>query len=88
MNDSLIQQSRFAERLRSVSPEPGDNVLRHLLFQYCKLYQEDYCFVQLVDAFSYVEMTLAATAEEKRILNAELPRVREEVEFAMGGILH
>ena len=79
----LIHQSKFATRLQS-QLSLDDALLRNLIFQYCKLYQNDYWFDQLVDAFAYLEMTLGQPADEQQLLETELPRIREDVETTMG----
>jgi hypothetical protein len=81
---ALIQQSQFANLLRSVTPPPDDRTLRVLLYSYCKLYQEDYWFDQLVEAFEVLDLMFEPDADNAELVKIELPRIRKSVEEAMG----
>jgi hypothetical protein len=77
----LIIGSEFECMIRSLDGKLSDRDLRLLLFKYCQLYQADYWFDQLANAFAYLEVSLL---EASNIYRSELPVILAEVEEAMG----
>ena len=77
----LLSNSEFVRRLREYEGRLGELEFRWLVFQYCRLYQEVYCFEQLENAFAYLELTRLDLSEE---MSKELSVVRAEVAKAMG----
>ncbi len=77
---NLIAGTEFEKRLRCSSHKLTDAGFRRLVFAYCQLYQEDYWFNQLENAFAYLELADCDPDANQ----TELASVRLEVEEAMG----
>lgn len=76
---NTLEGTKFAEAIHSVTvPE---HLLRKLVFDYCKRYQDMYWFDALEGAFAYLELTLIEGLEVEPV---ELSLVKSEVEYAMG----
>jgi hypothetical protein len=77
---STYGYNKLLHHLRASSERMTDSQFRKLIFAYCQLYQEDYWFEQLDNAFTYLEHA----DNDGDSVRTELPFVRSEVEEAMG----
>ncbi|MCA9172671.1 MAG: hypothetical protein KDB23_33635, partial [Planctomycetales bacterium] len=77
---NLIAGTEFERQLRRDGDRFTDATFRHLVFAYCKLYQEVYWFSQLENALTYLELA----ESDCEAVRTELASVRSEVEEAMG----
>ena len=79
-----IRQSEFARRLAALKPSPTESLLRQLIFEYCRRYQEIYWFEQLENAFAYLDIVFGHDDYDPADWTDDLAAVNGEVEEAMG----